>query len=515
MITTLFPRVSILLGLLFLPYGTPAFYRANALLNSNEKQSTHYEVSYPEPVSLSNSFLLVALEQYLGRDILNNLQSPDFKLISGGRRPLILKDPSGLVHKSAEITIGWKKEPLQPTRNHERQVIGPFASFESANRISTVLRDQGIEAVVAHPLDWEVWLPNEIQLPKEINVIQFQEKVSTQIKPVLKLNNGNFLLAGSIEINAPDGLRLNGGLYKGPFILQPDAYGSWTFIEKVLLEKYLLGVVPHEIGPNAPASALASQAVLARTWALANANRFEVDGYHLCSNTQCQVYKDPEKASIEVSKAIDKTAGKILTWKGKPISAVYHATNGGVMAEVSEAWAIESVPYLQTNLDGSKRWTRQFSIPLSDRSEIQKLLSQRDGAYGNNHYLFRWKRKVSSEELQKALLSVRSDFGLPKSVSVIQRGPSGRVVALKIVGNRNQTPIVLKRDSIRRILTILPSTLFVINELKEGGWQFSGGGFGHGAGLSQAGAIDLALRGWTTQQILKHYYPGTTYESLR
>ena len=74
--------------------------------------------------------------------------------------------------------------------------------------------------------------------------------------------------------------------------------------------------------------------------------------------------------------------------------------------------------------------------------------------------------------------------------------------------------VLLKLDDIRRVLRQLPSTLFVVKEIKEGKWLFSGGGFGHGAGMSQSGAIDLAKNGWTTKQILSHYYPKTKYGFL-
>ena len=79
----------------------------------------------------------------------------------------------------------------------------------------------------------------------------------------------------------------------------------------------------------------------------------------------------------------------------------------------------------------------------------------------------------------------------------------------------NHGPIVLTLDKIRRYLPQLPSTLFVLERLRAGRWVFTGGGFGHGAGLSQAGAIDLASKGWNASQILRHYYPGTNYGTLR
>jgi SpoIID/LytB domain protein len=75
--------------------------------------------------------------------------------------------------------------------------------------------------------------------------------------------------------------------------------------------------------------------------------------------------------------------------------------------------------------------------------------------------------------------------------------------------------VVLRRDAIRRTLRQLPSTLFVLRPDGPGRWIFEGGGFGHGAGLSQAGAIDLARRGWSLARILEHYYPGTSLQPLR
>ena len=108
---------------------------------------------------------------------------------------------------------------------------------------------------------------------------------------------------------------------------------------------------------------MAAQAVLARTWALANLNRFEVDGYHLCSDTQCQVYKNPNETNNSVRQAIQATSGKFLAWKGKPIHAVYHATNGGVIASANEAWSMNALGYLQSKIDGSIEWKNLFPLP--------------------------------------------------------------------------------------------------------------------------------------------------------
>ena len=104
---------------------------------------------------------------------------------------------------------------------------------------------------------------------------------------------------------------------------------------------------------------------------------------------------------------------------------------------------------------------------------------------------------------------------IPLTLRVVSRGVSGRVLALEIAGSGSTAPVVLRLDRIRRTLRRLPSTLFVMRTLGGDAWSFEGGGFGHGAGLSQAGAIDLGYRGWSTERILSHYYPGTVYGPLK
>ncbi|WP_269621994.1 SpoIID/LytB domain-containing protein [Prochlorococcus marinus] len=473
---------------------------------------THFSTTQPLPFKDSQE-LLVSLETYLGKPRLDGSHAADLKLVSPGR-PIFLKDSKGLTHKAAQITISWQRVDLQRPLKFVRQVIGPFASFESAQRVSELLRQEGIPSLVAYPSDWEVWISEGHNIPENFNSRIVQKNVFFKVKPVLKLGSIDFLISGDLEIFAPDGLFWKGGLYSGPFYLKPDAYGSWSLIEKVPIEKYLLGVLPHEIGSSSPPAALAAQAVLARTWAISNRKRFEIDGYHLCSNTQCQVYKDPNQSNDAVARAISSTAGKILSWNGQPINAVYHATNGGVGAAGNEAWSMASLPYLKTFLDGSTRWRKQFSLPLNEDFQIQRLLKKRDGAFGNNHRLFRWKRVLKAEEIKEKLALTNLSTFLPKTINILKRGTSGRVLALEIQGSKKNSKIILRLDAIRRNLRNLPSTLFYVEQIEEGSWQFIGGGFGHGAGLSQAGAIDLAHRGWTTKKILKHYYPGTTYESF-
>jgi len=475
---------------------------------------THQKPPETPLISLEKNVLLVGIKPYLGKEIMNGHHSPSLKLESNGKN-MILKDADGVIRKAKEIHIGWQAKELLNPKVFVRKKIGPFASFESAERLANDLKNQGIQSTIAHPYDWEVWVSGDSDIPPSIKSTYQKIKVSKTVFPYLNGDNGKIPLKGPISLQAPDGLRWEKGIYLGPFSIQSDAYGSWTLVEHVPIERYLNGVVPYEIGASSPEAALAAQAVLARTWALANSHRFKVDGYNLCSDTQCQVYKDPSKANQKIKTAIKKTAGKILTWNKKPINTVYHATNGGVMASVNEAWSINQVPYLQMRLDGPKEWISSVELPLSNEKYLKSFLFSKSEAFGSDHPLFRWERTLESFQISKQLnqaKKVSSSF-YPNKIKVVRRGNSGRVTLLKIEG-KTGSGTFLKLDDIRRVFRQLPSTLFVVKEIKEGKWLFSGGGFGHGVGMSQSGAIDLAKNGWTTKQILSHYYPKTKYGFL-
>ena len=472
--------------------------------------------SVPLPPKADEATLWVALADYLGHGTRTNHSAPLLTLSSAGNEPLRLRDGSGTeVAEGGTIRLSWRLASLAAPIEVARKIAGPFASFESAERIAVRWRDRDVDARVAHPGEWEVWVPFDAVPLEGVPMRPLNRTLKTEIKTVLEGPTGGRTLQGPLIVEAPSGLLWQGGVLRGPFRLQPDAYGSWTLLEQVPLERYLEGVVPHEIGAGSPTAALQAQAVLARTWALANSHRFAIDGYHLCSDTQCQVYSDPRQASPAVREAILATSGQVLAWKGEPIQAWYHASNGGVMAGGEEAWAMEPLPYIRARVDGSEVWRSGVSLPLETVSEVSALLSEGDGAYGTNHPRFRWTRSYGAAEIAQALRAAGHRDGVPRAIKVEERGPSGRVIALKVEMTDQDESVMLRLDAIRRTLRRLPSTLFVIEPLGAGRWRFEGGGFGHGVGLSQAGAIDLAARGWSFERILRYYYPDTTLTKVQ
>ena len=248
------------------------------LANSNKAKIflTHQVPPQTPFLSSGENVLLVGIKPYLGKEIIDDKKSPSLRLISNGKN-LILKDADGVIRKAKEINIGWRAKQLTNPKVFVRQVIGPFASFESAERLTNDLKDIGIESIIAHPFEWEVWVAGDIQIPKTIKSTYQKIKVSKSVVPYLDNNNVKIPLKGPISLQAPDGLRWGNGIYFGPFSIQADAYGSWTLVEHVPIERYLHGVVPYEIGASSPEAALEAQAVLARTWAVANSHRFKAD----------------------------------------------------------------------------------------------------------------------------------------------------------------------------------------------------------------------------------------------
>ena len=161
---------------------------SNKVCNANPRKvkffSTHQAPPETPLISSEKNVLLVGIKPYLGKEIMNDQNSPSLRLISNGRN-LILKDANGIIQKAKEITIGWRAEQLLTPKVFVRKTIGPFASFESAERLANDLKEKGIESTIAHPLDWEVWVSGDIEIPESINSTYQEIKVSKIVFPLI------------------------------------------------------------------------------------------------------------------------------------------------------------------------------------------------------------------------------------------------------------------------------------------------------------------------------------------
>lgn len=144
-------------------------------------------------------------------------------------------------------------------------------------------------------------------------------------------------------------LRVEGKSYRGVIELRIGPFGTAQPVNWIELERYLLGVVPAELGPEVwpQLEALKAQAIAARTYAVANLHQFEDQGFDLCSTPRCQVYEGAEAEHPLSSRAVWSTKGEILTWGGEPIAALYTATCGGHTEDGGEIFPEHAAPYLR------------------------------------------------------------------------------------------------------------------------------------------------------------------------
>ena len=490
----------ILLGLILFSLINPTF-----ILNAYAQASLKVELKK----ELEKGNFLIGLRQYLGgeNDTFSKNRNLNFETDNAF---LELHSSNGIKHKSQKININWKDVLIKSPDRLKKFVFGPYSSFESAQKKANSLREKGLNATVVYPKDWEVWIPFENHLVNQLSNYELSKKVvESKITPFLSNENTSIKLEGPIYISSNKDITINNVKFGKQFYIAKDSYGTWTLIQLIKFDDYLKGVLPHEIGPNSPLEALKAQAVIARTWGIYNSGRFSMDQYHLCVTTQCQVYKKPKSENKNVKKAIAETSNSVITYRNKPINAFYHGSNGGIAAGASESWKIQDTPYLKSKIDGSKSLKKSLKLPFSNESQLKKFLTfEEDRLYGKNHSLFRWKKTISNSDIVDNLVKKKIIYKKVNVVdlNIVERGSSGRVTKLEIHTNNFQKPIVLLKDDIRRILSFLPSNLFIINKLNNNLWLFTGGGFGHGVGLSQSGAIEMAKLGFSYEQILDHYY---------
>ncbi|HIK04649.1 MAG TPA: SpoIID/LytB domain-containing protein [Trichormus sp. M33_DOE_039] len=436
-------------------------------------------------------------------------------------------------------------QPLSSPAIAEVVVLGTYRTYETAEDSAKKWRSQGIEVEIAQPDRWQVWAKRDVYNTPLLRRLLFQSVKSTvnqlayldtQVAPKVPqvnwvVNDKRYSLK-NVEISTGKNLiRVKTGekldtnrLYAGKIRFQPNAYGTYTLVNQVPLEMYLRGVVPHEIGTDAPKAAMEAQAILARTYALRNLRRFAVDNYELCANTHCQVYYGLTGTTSKTDQAIAATRGMVLTYKNQLVDALYSSTTGGVTAYFSDVWNGEDRPYLRPVVDTPTKLWDLSKQNLADESNFQKFISLKQGFNESKWNVFRWYKESSLDriipDLQKFLQAQNSPYSTFKTIeamSITKRSRSGRILELAV--KTDIGTFTLHKDEVRSAFAAPRSTLFYIVPLNKGepelwGYAFVGGGLGHGVGLSQTGAQNLAKIGWSNEKILQFYYPGTQIKPL-
>ncbi|MCD6311738.1 MAG: SpoIID/LytB domain-containing protein [Elusimicrobia bacterium] len=277
------------------------------------------------------------------------------------------------------------------------------------------------------------------------------------------------------------GVRVNGRSYRDSIILKNKNL-LLSAINEIGVESYLCGVLPRELSPAWDEEALKAQAVVSRTYIMANLGRFAKKGYDLTSCENSQVYGGLGCEKPRTNAAVLETAGEVIKYRGKTARVYFHADAAGHTESPEFVWGSSAPPpYLKGRREPVRKKTPDSS----------------------------WEYKITFEKLSVILAKNGYKTGKIKRVVGKKKTRSGRVKNFMIYSERGKTEI--KSGKFRTMLggRNLKSTKIkkIANKRKE--VVFSGSGWGHGVGMSQWGAKELAEKGWSYKKILRLYFPGT------
>ena len=329
------------------------------------------------------------------------------------------------------------------------------------------------------------------------------------------------------------------------------------------VEDYLVSVISSEMSATSSLEFLKSHAIISRSWLLAQIENRDKKTVHkslqqniqddkdclirwydredhtlfdVCADDHCQRYQGITKASNpSVAKAVKETEGMVLMYGDEICDARFSKCCGGVSETFDTCWEDKDYPYLQPVSDNTDNQT----IPdLSIEENAEKWIRSTPEAFCNTHDVnvlrqilnnydqettdfYRWKVEYSQKETSELIhRKTGIDFGEIKDLIPMQRGKSGRISKLKIVGTR-RSMVIGKELEIRRALSEshLFSSAFVVDKTDvtdsvPSEFIITGAGWGHGVGLCQIGAAVMGEKGYSYNKILLHYYRNAEIRKL-
>ncbi len=334
-------------------------------------------------------------------------------------------------------------------------------------------------------------------------------------------------------------------------------------VNVVSLEDYLISVISSEMRGDSSPDLLKAHTIISRSWLMAQIekqdnlldsgeayeleysteeeyirwyDREDHDLFHVCADDHCQRYQGTTRShNPEVVKAVNETAGEVLAYEGRICDARFSKCCGGVVEEFQHCWESVLHPYLKRVEDNPHsaaiqsgdlkiesnavefiKGSPEAFCNTRDASLLRQVLNDYDQSSSD---FFRWELPYTQAELA-SLIREKSgrDFGEILDLLPVERGESGRMVKLKIVGSK-QSLIVGKELEIRRWLSTshLYSSAFIVKKLDikngvPGSFLLKGAGWGHGVGLCQIGAAVMASKGYKHTEILKHYFIDASIE---
>ncbi len=250
-------------------------------------------------------------------------------------------------------------------------------------------------------------------------------------------------------------------------------------VNEVDVEHYVMGVVPGEVNAAWHPEVLKAQAVAARTYALYQRTLSAGREYDVVAGTQDQVYQGMRGVDERVAQAVQSTRGLAISHQRRPIYAAFSSTAAGPTEDAINVWS-KDLPYL-----------RGVDCPFDSASPY-----------------YRWRVSVPFDKLEHNLRQMGMPVGTVISLTPFGYSRAGRVTRLRVLHSGGE--LILRGEDLRKAVgySTLPSTRFEIESAAQD-LIFSGFGNGHGVGMCQWGAKELAELGYPFHTILSYYYPGT------
>ncbi len=316
--------------------------------------------------------------------------------------------------------------------------------------------------------------------------------------------------------------------------------GELRAVNVVSVETYLTSVISSEMSANASLELLKAHAVISRSWLLRQMEHkikeldrgvvsdevvvrwYDSEAHSLfdvCADDHCQRYQGiTRQGNSNVVEAIEETRGEVLMSEGEVCDARFSKCCGGVMETFENCWEEEPKPYLVGKEDivmgdvVRNHGVVDAYCNTNDRRILSQVLNNYDQETLN---FYRWTVEYDTNELSDLVRRKSGiDFGTITNLVPVMRGASGRIVLLKIVGDK-KTLTVGKELEIRKWLSEshLYSSAFDVEKTSKG-FILHGKGWGHGVGLCQIGAAVMGDNGFNYREILEHYYPNSGIEKL-
>ena len=294
--------------------------------------------------------------------------------------------------------------------------------------------------------------------------------------------------------------RLEDQEFEGTLEICNNPDGTQTAINTLDLEDYLTSVISSEMSADSPIELLKAHAVISRSWALRAIAKPNHEGFDVCADDHCQRYEGLHRRNERAVQAVKATAGQVLMYGEEICDCRYYKCCGGKTEIWSTCWEDKDVPYIRS-VDCS------YCGRASERT-LRLVLNDYDQETRDFHD---WQVSYSVEELSEIIRTKTGiDFGEIIDLIPLKRGASGRIYELKIVGSKHAETIS-KELNIRYALSpkCLYSSWFDVKKSlnnKLSTFNIIGHGWGHGAGLCQIGAAQMAVEGKKYEEILAYYY---------